>query len=131
VRLNILIVDDEELVGMSVARLLQARGHTVDVATKAMTGFSKASKKIDHYHVVITDNRMPGVTGVEMIRALRAAGYKGRILAFSGNVSPEARLIFVKAGTDAIFQKPVDLAKLQEAVRKIGWEMDSRNAPKN
>ena len=69
-RLRILVVDDEPLVALGLVDLLEEHGHTVVEATSAKEALDFLAK--DTFDVVVTDHTMPGMTGSELARIIRA-----------------------------------------------------------
>lgn len=67
---HILIVDDEEAVGYVFERFLAIKGYRVSVATSGEQAL--AAYQADTPDLVITDYKMPGMNGDELLRRLRA-----------------------------------------------------------
>jgi CheY-like chemotaxis protein len=67
---HILVVDDEEAVGYVFERYLAIKGYRVSVATSG--GQALAAFEADRPDLVITDYKMPGMNGDELLRRLRA-----------------------------------------------------------
>src|SRR5213593_2341609 len=84
---RILAVDDEPMIGESVAYNLEAPHRKVSVVPNGREALNMASKQ--KFDVVITDHRMPETGGLELVRALRKRKYKGKIVVLSGHLSPE------------------------------------------
>ena len=107
---KILCVDDEESITTLVTRLLNAKGHTVTVARGGGEALVHATAaQID---AIITDHVMSGMTGVELVRHLRAAAYPGRIFVLSGALSAESRGEYEALQVDAIAAKPGGLKEI-------------------
>ena len=66
---RILIIDDDPLVRRTLHALLNQAGYTVDSAAGGMEGLEKLPA--GHFDLVITDVRMPGMDGFEVLRAIR------------------------------------------------------------
>jgi CheY-like chemotaxis protein len=84
----VLLVDDEECIRMSTSSMLTELGfevHEVPSAEKALH-FINSGIKID---ILITDHLMPGMTGVELARAVRAVDPSIKILIISGFAEAE------------------------------------------
>lgn len=65
--------------------------------------------------VLLTDDRMPRMTGRELAAELRGRGYVGKILMVSGTAEGD---VFA-AGVDELLPKPVDTALLRASVRRF------------
>lgn len=115
---RILVVDDEELIRMTIAQALEGRGHAVVTAVDGVDGLRqfRAGAPFD---LVITDIVMPNKPGIETIRELRALAADVRIMAMSGGSrsKSDGQLAVAKTlGVSAVLKKPFALAELYRAV---------------
>lgn len=78
---RILVVDDEWLITSMLAMMLEDNGHYVLIAHDGQEGLERALK--EQPEIVITDYMMPRMSGIEMIRRLRGAGFEGAIIVSS------------------------------------------------
>ena len=62
---------------------------------------------------------MPGLDGVEFIRTLRAAEFKGRIMAYTGDLSPQRKAELSQLRVDAALQKGNSVEALVETVASL------------
>ena len=69
---RILMVDDNSYRGELGAEVLRQHGYAVTTARDGETGW--AELQANHYHLLITENDLPGLTGVGLVKKLRAAG---------------------------------------------------------
>lgn len=111
---KILVVDDEEW----IREILKQALRTYHVL-QAVDG-EEAIKIIGSHqpHLVITDLRMPSISGEELIRFIKKDPHTNiKIIALSGEDwrEPVAR----SAGCDAFFLKPFDLFALREEVKRL------------
>ena len=103
---RILIVDDEPLV-CEMLRNFLAVSH--EVATAAGGRDALRIVRVFQPDVILTDMTMPGMSGADLLDALRRAGFTLPVILMSGNpITPE--------GVFGHLQKPFDLAKLAEIV---------------
>lgn len=115
-RRRVLIVDDNDDAGTSLALLLGLQGHDT-----AVTGGAKeALSRIEAFRpdVALLDLGLPGMDGYELARAIRALpGFSTlRLIAVSGYGQAEDRRRTREAGFDDHLVKPVDLAMLERAL---------------
>jgi CheY-like chemotaxis protein len=87
---RVLLVDDEAAIVGAVRRLLQRRGYEVDVASNGAMALERMRARPD-IDVVITDQTMPVMTGIEFIERLRADGVRTPIILASGFGATTAR----------------------------------------
>lgn len=83
----VLVVDDDEMVRRTVARMLRAGGYTVEEAEIAAAALAALERvPVD---VVLTDIMMPGMNGCELGRAIARRWPETRVLYYSGHVFDE------------------------------------------
>lgn len=66
---RILVIDDDPLVGKSLKNLLENNGYETQVASIGLAALDLASR--ERFDLVVTDIRMPGMNGIETLKALR------------------------------------------------------------
>src|SRR5215211_270583 len=124
--IRVVLVDDHPIVRSGIRYLLEK---TSDIVVVGETGEgSEAIGLIDELapDVVLLDMEMPGRTGVEIARQLRAAGSPVRILAISAYDDEHYILALLASGAAGYLTKDEALEKIDEAVRGIargeeGW----------
>jgi DNA-binding NtrC family response regulator len=111
---KILVVDDEQLVRWFLGRTLRHDGHEVITAEDAQDASVKlSSEAID---VLITDLRMPGQIGTELIGKLDKRGRKPKAIVCSAFVTTELEEELRQRDV-CILRKPITLHELNEAVQ--------------
>jgi FixJ family two-component response regulator len=113
----IAIVDDEESVRKAVARVLHAAG--IAARTYASGTEFLESWHFDRPDCLILDLQMPGLSGTEVQRSLRAAGAKFPIIIITAHDSPSLREECISAGANEYLCKPLDIRTLVEAVSRV------------
>ncbi len=68
------------------------------------------------YDVVITDNNMPHVSGVELVRELRERSFAGKIMVLSAHLTSEIRAAYKQMAVDAMIEKPFDIHELRKTL---------------
>ena len=82
VRQRVLVIDDEPVVGASIRRILAPDGYEIDTYTDPEAGLRAALS--GGFDVVFLDLQMPGLSGLDVLRAIKAAGtMRGRTTAQS------------------------------------------------
>lgn len=114
---RILIVDDEVHVAGALRRLLRREGFSIEVALSGEEAISKlATFEAD---VVISDFKMPGMNGLELLgKVLRLAPKTVRVL-FSGHLDPSAGSGEGEGIISHFVSKPWDDARLVADVRAL------------
>lgn len=115
--MRILIVDDDAIVVHSCRRILEAEGMDIQSADTVAAGLSiLAAEKID---MMITDIKMPGQDGFEMIKRARKIRPEMPILMMTGYLTAETIEAGRRAGADNCIAKPFTPEELIQAVKKI------------
>jgi len=122
--MRVLVVDDVEQNVELLASLLTRDGHEVVSCTEATESVVRASA--ERFDLILMDLHMPGVSGLDATRAIRAAELRaGRppvpVIALTASVLDEDREAARRAGMNGFATKPIDLEALYaETARVLG-----------
>lgn len=118
--MKILIVDDDEIVVRSCRRILNAEEVQTQVAASVDIGLKLLleHRDIDPFDLILTDIKMPGRDGFEMIRRAREIEPDIPILMMTGYLTPETMEKGHLDGVDYSIAKPFTPDELIEAVHK-------------
>jgi PAS domain S-box-containing protein len=109
---RILVVDDNADAAESLAEIMMMLGHAVEVAYDGPSAIERA--RVSPPDVVLCDIGLPGMSGYEVAKALRAEGTGGMLLiAVSGYAQSEDVKKAVEAGFDGHVAKPCDPAQIE------------------
>jgi DNA-binding response OmpR family regulator len=114
---RILLVDDEHEVLNLNADVLVRAGYLVDTAENGASGWM--ALKANHYDVLITDNSMPGVTGLELIKKARSEDMTLSVILASGTVPAEELNRCPWLEVSALLPKPYSIAALLRTVDQV------------
>ncbi len=113
---QVLVIDDDEPLARLLAHTLSGLGY-VPVqfvsAADALTAFKAHPERFD---AVVTDERMPGLSGGELIRAMRLVRAALPVVLVSGNMGSDFVERAREAGADAVLRKPLVRAELAQAM---------------
>jgi two-component system cell cycle response regulator DivK len=115
----ILIVEDNEKNMKLVRDVLQAKGYaTVEAVTGEEGVRLAAERKPD---LILMDIQLPGINGIEALRALRANAETARIpaIAVTASVMQQDRKHITEAGFDGYLGKPLNLKEFLDTVRAV------------
>jgi CheY-like chemotaxis protein len=111
--LKILAVDDEPAIAACLSFIFRGPRYELTSARNGHEALAQLSAAGAPYDVVITDNQMPKLSGVELVRALRKRRFGGKIVVLSGHLTPENLDAFAEMKVDAILDKPFDNYELR------------------
>lgn len=117
---RILVIDDEELIRVSLSSILEQAGYTVGTARDGNEGI--LMNEANPFDVVITDIIMPGMEGLETLMKFRSTDNKMPIITMSGG-GHAGNLDFLKSsqllGANAILAKPFTVDELLTTVAHV------------
>jgi DNA-binding NtrC family response regulator len=113
---RVLVVEDEAYVRDSLVELLRARGYTVEGASGVNEGLRVLERSpVD---VVLTDLKMPGLTGLDLIERVQATSPGVPVLVLTGHGSIATAVECLKAGAADFILKPADPQALEVAIER-------------
>ena len=114
---RILIVDDEENIVKALARHYKFLGYNVSCATNAEEALSLLAS--ERTEVVISDIKMPGMDGLDLLKEIRSQYPMTRVIMITGYVTLDNLLSAFRRGADTCIFKPLnDLTELEVAVSR-------------
>jgi two-component system chemotaxis response regulator CheY len=116
---HVLIVDDSLVMRQMLTADLSSRGFIVDEASAGRGALEKARQH--HYDLVVTDQNMPGMDGLNLVRGLRAMpGFERTpILVLTTETSEEMKAAFRQAGASGWMSKPFSPERMSAALAKL------------
>ena len=105
---TLLVVDDDEAFRMAIGEAIERRGFSVSLADGMGPALDLTRERIFEYALV--DVRMPGGSGIELVRALRAIDDGTRIVVLTGYGSIANAVEAMRAGAFDYLTKPVNAA---------------------
>jgi len=113
---TILHVDDEPSVGLLLEDALGRAGHRAIGAANVVEALQVLSR--EHVDLIISDYRIPGLTGLEFLSLLQREGYDVPLIMLTGYESIEHAVAALKAGAIQYVTKPVKPQQLELAVER-------------
>ena len=114
--LQILVVEDEKAVAHMIATVLGGPASKIARAASGWEALIKIGGTARPFDVVITDHRMPRMTGLQLVRRLRTQNFGGKILVLSAHLSDEDIRAYEELSVDMMMSKPFDFDELQQAL---------------
>ncbi|MFI3323905.1 MAG: response regulator transcription factor [Rikenellaceae bacterium] len=115
--MKILVVEDEMQLSESIVRSLQREGYVVEVAYT----FEDAHQKIGlfEYDCILLDIMLPGGSGLDLLRGLKAENKMGGVIIISAKDSIEDKVAGLNIGADDYLAKPFHLSELTARIGSI------------
>jgi len=117
--LNILAVDDESSVGHAISFVLGSESRKLTIALDGDEALRKVATDWPPFDIIITDNNMPRVCGLELVRRLRADNFPGKIVVLSAFLTDENRRAYKELKVDKMLAKPFDVDELRATIDSL------------
>lgn len=114
---KILVVEDDETTADYIASGLEQNGFVVDRAVNGRDGLFHATD--GNYAAIVLDRMLPGMDGLSVLSALRAAGIHTPVIVLSALGSIDERVRGLKAGSDDYLAKPFAFSELLARIEAL------------
>jgi CheY-like chemotaxis protein len=108
---TILLVDDDSEIRISTKWILTNFGYVVDTAPNAEEALTLFNSKV--HDVIITDNSMPGMSGLEMAHVIKMRSPSTPVLMYTGRAPEDPSCV------DLVIERPAHMLALKEGVDKL------------
>src|SRR5262245_12417394 len=115
-KVTVLVIDDDGAHAEAASESLSRSGYECTVATSGTDGVRRLEK--DDYDVVLTDLVMRDLSGIEIVRKVRASRPETEVIVMTGYPSYETALEAMDEGAYDYLNKPIDLNILRAKIRK-------------
>ena len=124
---NILLIDDEELTLELIKHMLaEINVGEVLMSSNGARALKVLQKTPGHYDLVISDWEMPGMNGLDFLRAFRQFDKQTPVLMVTGNTQREFVMEAIKAGVNDFLGKPFTARDLLGKVRKLVLSVENK-----
>lgn len=114
--LDLLIVDDDEEFRSIAARRFSRRGYRTQEAADGESALDLAARR--QFHVAVVDLVMPGLSGLDLLRKLKAGSPDCEVVMLTGQGTIETAVEAMKRGACDFLSKPFPLAELEVVVQR-------------
>lgn len=114
---RILVVDDHLELAENIAEILDDAGYATAVAASAEAALARVPS--DRFDALVTDFRLPGLSGADLLCALTERGLGLPAVVMSAYTDPVTIATARSAGAQAVLPKPIDIAGLLQALSDI------------
>ncbi|HOM28260.1 MAG TPA: sigma-54 dependent transcriptional regulator [Deltaproteobacteria bacterium] len=111
---HILIVEDDINLGQVIFQELKRHNHEVELVENAEAALVRVNKYI--YDLMITDLKLPGIDGIELLKKVKATNQGTIVLVMTGYASVDTAVVAMKHGAQDFIQKPFGLSELVQKI---------------
>jgi len=116
---RILAVDNEPSVTLSLRYVFSGSRYEVLCVENGNLALARLDATSDPYDVIIVDQKMPDLTGIELVEAIRKRGISGKIIVVSAYLSEEVRGAYERLDVHVMFPKPFNVDQLRSVVDRL------------
>lgn len=113
---KILAVDDEPSVTRSLRYVFSGSRYEVTCVGDGADALARLDADQSRFDVIIVDQKMPNLTGVQLVEAIRKRGISGKVIVVSAHISSEIREAYERMDVHILFSKPFNVDQLRSAV---------------
>lgn len=114
---RIMIIEDDKEMRSLLKDFLEEEGFETDSASNGVDALRMLSK--DYFDLVITDIRMPGLTGLDILPRIRRLKPEIPIIVMTAYGSDDVRRRSLERGATIYLEKPIHLSKLRAVIREM------------
>jgi DNA-binding NtrC family response regulator len=113
---KVLLVDDEKDFIETLAERMRTRGMKVETTTSPKDAIKKTEQ--ESFDVIVLDLMMPEMDGLKTMAALKEKNPDLQVILLTGHATVEKGIAAMKLGAVDFLEKPIDLAVLNEKIKK-------------
>lgn len=113
---KILVVEDEEYIRESLCEILQMHGYRAVAVSNGEAGVELIKK--EDYDIVLTDLKLPGMSGIDIIRSIKEISPDTSCIVLTGYASVESAVEAMRVGAHTYLQKPLNKDQLLVTIEK-------------
>ena len=115
-QMRILVVDDEPRICQLIEELLKLEGYQIDVSFSGTDALEMIKQY--NYQMLITDLKMPGIDGLELIQKAKEQNPEIRTIMVTGYTTVDTAVQSLRHGVDDYITKPFNIFELKKAVKQ-------------
>lgn len=125
--MRILVIEDDTILGSALQEFLRGQGYAVDWVNNGGQALGAVSAQT--YDLLVLDLNLPDISGLDVLRQLRAQGQQAPTLILTARDGVEDRVAGLDAGADDYVTKPFELAELAARVRAFARRQAGQPSP--
>jgi DNA-binding NtrC family response regulator len=122
--LEVLVLDDEQIVGSRIKPSLEKEGYRVEIMTDSQKALEKIEQK--RFDIVVTDFKMSRVSGLDLLRAQKRFWPDTEVIIITGYATLETARQAMQSGVFDFMAKPFRLHELKEVVGRAAEAVRER-----
>lgn len=116
---SIMIVDDDVSVSGVIEAMLKSLGYQVTTYTDSVKALEELSRTAEQYDALISDLKMPNITGLELAKRLQQNGTGIPLIIMSGDSTSVTEQSAQDLGIGKVLNKPVRMSELAKTIREV------------
>lgn len=116
---RILAVDNDPSMRLSLRYVFADPHYDLTCVDSGKAALARLDANSDLYDVIIVDEKMPNLTGLELVGAIRKRAINGRIIVVSAALSSELREAYERLDVHVMFSKPFSVDELRSAIDRF------------
>lgn len=117
--LKILALDDEPSITESMRFIFARPNYEVTGVNDSDDALAKLTDESEGYDILITDQKMPFRSGLDLVRELRKRNFSGKIMVLSAHLSPSLREEYEQMDVHVMLDKPFNIQDLRRALDNL------------
>ena len=117
--LRILAVDNEPSVIFSLRYIFNGPRYDLTGVENGDAALARLDSGLEQFDIIIVDQKMPHLSGVELVDEMRKRGINSKIMVLSAHLSSEVRAAYERMDVHLMFPKPFDVRQLRTAVDQL------------
>jgi DNA-binding NtrC family response regulator len=125
-RLEILILDDESIVGQRLKSALEKEGYLVEVFVRSSEAATRLLEK--QFDIVVTDIRMEGMDGMQLLERVKRKSPGTKVIIITGYASMDLAREAASKGAFDFIAKPFRIGTMRDKITKAAKELEKERA---
>jgi DNA-binding NtrC family response regulator len=121
-QLNILILDDESIVGERLKAALKKDGYEVEIFLNPNKALERISEKV--FDIVVTDIRMDEMDGIQVLEKVQERSKTTKVIMITGYATIEVARESLAKGAFDFIAKPFKIKELRKTIKKAAESLD-------
>ncbi|HFQ89437.1 MAG TPA: response regulator [Desulfobulbus sp.] len=113
---NIMVIDDEKIVGRMAQLSLEKEGYHVEIFTDGESALKRFKEKF--FHVVVTDFKMKGIDGLEVLRTVKRLHPETAVIMITAFANLDVAVEALRDDVHDFFPKPVKIKEVKASIER-------------